>query len=173
MQHGTRPGPVGAHPEALLQLDYKEDAAALTPQAIATFGRALAPVARSFILSSGDAEAVRLLSAGVPGLRIGYDPCHEGAMERLQASRDYPAYVADALAASPDAELIYLDHALVLAAANDGFDLISVFHEAGRRIDAYTIHRADADGLAAARRLLDLSADQITTDDPEGLASAL
>ena len=27
----------GAHPEALLQLDYKEDAAALTPRAVATF----------------------------------------------------------------------------------------------------------------------------------------
>ena len=50
----------GAHPEALLQLDYKEDAAALTPRAVATFAAALAPVARHFILSSGDAEAVRL-----------------------------------------------------------------------------------------------------------------
>ena len=48
----------GAHPEALLQLDYKEDAAALTPRAIATFAAALAPVARHFILSSGDAESV-------------------------------------------------------------------------------------------------------------------
>ena len=33
----------GAHPEALLQLDYKEDAAALTPRAIATFAAALDP----------------------------------------------------------------------------------------------------------------------------------
>jgi glycerophosphoryl diester phosphodiesterase len=163
----------GAHPDALLQLDYKEDAAALNPRAITNFAHALAPVARHFILSSGDAEAVRLLAEGVPGLRIGYDPCHEGAIERLLASRDYFGFVADALAASPDAALIYLDHTLVLTAADDGFNLIAAFHGAGRRVDAYTIRRADDAGIAAARRLLDLRADQITTDDPEGLAAAL
>ena len=116
---------------------------------------------------------MRLLSAGVPGLRIGYDPCHMGALERLMASRAYPAFVAGALAASPDAELIYLDHELVLLAHEDGFDLVAAFQAAGRRIDAYTIQRADAAGIAAARRLLGLRVDQITTDDPEGLGAAL
>ena len=72
-----------------------------------------------------------------------------------------------------DAELIYLDHALVLAAADDGFDLIAAFHAAGRRVDAYTIRRADAAGLAAARRLLDLRVDQITTDDPRASPPSL
>lgn len=163
----------GAHPDALLQLDYKEDAGALTRQVIATFASALAPVAHHFILSSGDAEAVGLLSAGLERLRIGYDPCHEGAIVRLLAGRDYGAFVRDALAAAPDAELIYLDHELVLAAADDGFDLTEAMHAAGRRVDAYTIRRADAAGLAAARRLLDLRVDQITTDDAEGLAAAL
>ena len=163
----------GAHPEALLQLDYKEDAAALTPRAIATFAETLAPVAPRFILSSGDAASVAALTGGAPGVRIGYDPCHTGAIGRLTASRDYPAFVAAALAASPGAELVYLDHALVLFAADDGFDLTAAFHAAGRRIDAYTIKRADAAGLAAARRLLALRVDQITTDDAEGLATAL
>jgi glycerophosphoryl diester phosphodiesterase len=163
----------GAHPRALLQLDYKEDAAALTPRAVATFGRALGPVARHFILSSGDAEAVRRLAADVPGLRIGYDPCHQGAIERLAARRDYPAFVADALAASPAAELIYLHHELVLAAEADGCDLVAAFHASGRRVDAYTIRRADPPGIAAARRLLALNVDQITTDDPDGLGAAL
>jgi glycerophosphoryl diester phosphodiesterase len=160
------------HADALLQLDYKEDAAALTPRAMETFGRALAPVARHVVLSSGDAEAVRRLAASRPGLRIGYDPCHEGAVERLTASRAYPAFVAEALATLP-AELIYLDHALVLLAADDGFDLVAAFRAAGRRVDAYTIVGADAAGIAAARRLLALRVDQITTDDPEGLAAAL
>ena len=61
----------------------------------------------------------------------------------------------------------------MLFAADDGFDLIAAFHAAGRRVDAYTIKRADAAGLAAARRLLALRVDQITTDDAEGLAAAL
>jgi glycerophosphoryl diester phosphodiesterase len=163
----------GAHPHALLQLDFKEDAGALSPGAIATFGAALGPVAPHVILSSGDADAVRRLAAGVPGLRIGHDPCHGGALERLAARRDYPGFVAEALAAAPDAELIYLEHALVLAAAADGSDLVAAFHAAGRRVDAYTLARADAAGLAAARRLLALRVDQITTDDPEGLHAAL
>jgi glycerophosphoryl diester phosphodiesterase len=163
----------GVHPAALLQLDYKEDAAALTPRAVTTFGRALGPTAPHFILSSGDARSVRMLAAGVPGLRVGHDPCHEGAKERLVASRGYPAFVAEALAASPAADLIYLAHELVLFAAGDGYDLVAAFHAAGRRVDAYTIRRADAAGLDAVRRLLALRVDPVTTDDPEGLAAAL
>lgn len=163
----------GAHPEGLLQLDYKEDAAALTPAVIANFARTLGPVARHFILSSGDAESVRLLSENVPGLRIGYDPCHKGALERLMATRDYAGFVADAVAASPKSELDYLEYRLVLEADRDGFDIIEAFHAHGRRIDAYTVKRADDEGLAVVRRLLELRVDQITTDDPEGLAAAL
>jgi glycerophosphoryl diester phosphodiesterase len=162
-----------AHPDALLQLDYKEDAAALTPAVIATFARALRPVARHFILSSGDAEAVSQLTGPVPGLRIGYDPCHMGAIERVQTSRDFAGFVSEAVAASPHAELIYLEHRLVLGADDLGFDLIAAFHAAGRRVDAYTLQRADAVSVATAQRLLALKADQITTDDPEGLALAL
>jgi glycerophosphoryl diester phosphodiesterase len=160
------------HPEALLQLDYKEDNPPLTPGALAGFARIVAPVAGQMILSSGDAEAVRRLAAATPGLLIGYDPCHAGAIERLRASRDYPAFVADALAALP-AAMIYLDHALVLFADDDGFDLVATFHAAGRRVDAYTIRGADLAGLAAARRLLAARVDPITTDDPAGLAAAL
>lgn len=163
----------GAHPEGLLQLDYKEEAAALDARSIATFRRALAPVARHFILSSGDAEAVRLLSEGLEGLRVGYDPCHMGAMERLFDSRDFAGFVEDAVAASPRAELIYLDIRLVLFAAGAGADLVGGFQSHGRRVDAYTLQRADAEGTAVARRLLALGVDQITTDDPEGLAAAL
>jgi glycerophosphoryl diester phosphodiesterase len=163
----------GAHPEGLLQLDYKEDAAALNPAVIAHFAQALGPVARHFILSSGDAESVRLLGENVPGLRIGYDPCHKGALERLMETRDYAGFVADAVAASPKSELDYLEYRLVLEADRDGFDIIAAFQAHGRRIDAYTVKRADDEGLAVVRRLLELKVDQITTDDPEGLAAAL
>ncbi len=163
----------GVHPDALLQLDYKQDAAALTPEAISGFGAALGAAASHFILSSGDADSIRLLAATAPGLRIGYDPCHMGAIDRLHASRDYTGFVADALAASPDAELIYLDHALVFFAEADGFDLVAAFHDANRRIDAYTIRRADPQGIASARRLLALGVDQITTDDPQAMAAGL
>jgi glycerophosphoryl diester phosphodiesterase len=163
----------GAHPEALLQLDFKEDAAALAPEAVRNFATALRPVAGHFMLSSGDAAAVAMLAGAVPGLHVGYDPCHDGAIERLTASRDYSGFVRAAVAASPAAELVYLAWQIVLEADRDGFDMIGAFHEAGRRVDAYTIRQLDADTRPRVERLLELKVDQITTDDPEGMAAAL
>lgn len=161
------------HPDALLQLDYKEDLAALDARTLERFAGSVAPVARHMILSSGDAAAVALLTDAAPGIRVGYDPCHDGAFERLAISQDFAGFVADAVAASPRAELIYLAWQLVLGADEAGFDIIGAFHARGRRIDAYTIQRANAEDLARVERLLTLKVDQITTDDPEGLAAAL
>lgn len=161
------------HPDALLQLDFKEDAAALDAAAVANFGASVGPMARHMILSSGDAESVRLLCAAAPGIHIGYDPCHDDAIETLLRHGDFPAFVADAVAASPAAEMIYLEFRLILAAMDRGFDLVAAFHAAGRRIDAYTIQRANAETLPLVEQLLALQVDQITTDDPEGLAALL
>lgn len=161
----------GLHPDALLQLDFKEDTAALDERAIASFKASVAPVARHMILSSGDAEAVALLSTGVVGLRIGYDPCHGGALEELAKTHDFAGFVQRALEASPDAEMIYLHYRVVTEAAANGFDIVAAFHAAGKRIDAYTIKEPNAESLPDIRRLLDLQVDQITTDDPVGLAA--
>lgn len=163
----------GLHADALLQLDYKEDWRALDGAAIASFKASVAPVARHMILSSGDAEAVRLLTEGVAGLRIGYDPCHDGALERLARSRDFAGFVRDAVAASPRAEMIYLYYGLVLEADLLGFDLVAAFHTEGRRIDAYTINHANEESQPKVARLLALKVDQITTDDPEGLLALM
>ena len=163
----------GLHPDALLQLDYKEDAAALDERAIANFKQSIGPVAHCMILSSGDAEAVGLLTDGVSGLRIGYDPCHDGALDRLQQSRDYAGFVANAVAASPNAEMIYLEHRLVLGADRDGFDIVAAFHAANRRIDAYTIKDASQETKPQIEKLLALKVDQITADDPEGLLALM
>lgn len=163
----------GMHPDALLQLDYKEDWRVLDPVAVETFKASVAPVAHCMILSSGDAESVRLLTEEVAGLRIGYDPCHDGAIERLMQTRDFAGFVGDAVAASPRAEMIYLAYPLVLEADRLGFDLVAAFHAEGRRIDAYTIQRADEESRVRVARLLELRVDQITTDDPEGLLALM
>jgi glycerophosphoryl diester phosphodiesterase len=163
----------GLHPDALLQLDYKEDRTVLDEAALRTFKQAVAPVARHMILSSGDPEAVRLLTEGVEGLRIGYDPCHDGALERLRESLDFAGFVRDAVAASPSAEMIYLAYQLVLEADRHGFDIVGAFHAESRRIDAYTIKVADGISKPKVERLLALKVDQITTDDPEGLQALM
>ena len=159
----------GLHADALLQLDYKEDWRVLDAAALSTFRAAVTPVARHMIVSSGDAEAVRLLTESTPGIRIGYDPCHDGALDRLAQTQDFAGFVRDTVTASPRAEMIYLAYQLVLEADRLGFDMVGAFHAAGRRIDAYTINKADDVALPKVRRLLELKVDQITTDDPEGL----
>lgn len=164
---------IDCHPAAVLQLDLKEFSVRISEADVAVFAKAIAPVAKSVILSGGDAVAVERLSRAVPHMPVGYDPCHDGAIERLMESRDFAGFVTDAVAASPKATMIYLHHKLVLFADAAGFDLIGAFHDAGRRIDAYTINRAVPDVLPDVRRLLALKADQITTDDPAGLQALL
>lgn len=160
------------HPDALLQLDFKENQR-LDHDAVAAFGRIVAPVAGALILSSGNVEAVQRLSQGMHGLRVGHDPCHFGAIEALRQSRDVAGFVERAIAEAPRAAVVYLDLNMALWVADEGHDLVAAFQAAGRRVDAYTIREADAEGIATAERLLALKVDQITTDDPEGLSAAL
>lgn len=162
-------GAGGFDPAARLQLDLKEDRPALTPADIDAFKLCVAPVAGNMILSGGDAEAVAALSDGVEGLHMGYDPCHAGRLDALFRSRDFSAFVAEALVAAPAAEMIYLHHLLILFAADAGFDMVAAFQAAGKRVDAYTIDTVTPAMAPVIRRLLDHRVDQITTDDPVGL----
>jgi len=159
----------GLHPDALLQLDFKQTLADLTPDNLAGFTQAVAPVQEHMILSSGDAEAVDALARALPRLHVGYDPCHDGKLEELMESKDFADFVESALEDSPRAEMIYLNYALVLFADDNGFDIVKAFHDGGRRIDAYTIQSAGEESADTVERLLDLKVDQITTDDPVGL----
>jgi glycerophosphoryl diester phosphodiesterase len=161
------------HRDALLQLDFKEDMAALDARTVAAFGAAIGALGPHMILSGGDLAAVLALVGAAPGVRMGYDPCHGGSLAALRASGDFAGWIAEALAAAPDAELIYLAHEIVTAADDAGVDLIGLVHARGRRVDAYTIRRVTPESLRLAARLVALKADQITTDDPEGLAAAM
>lgn len=161
------------HPDALLQLDYKEDETVLDARAIENFARATAPVASNMIVSSGSAAAVKLLTDAVPGMRIGYDPSETLSEAGPHTPELLQQFVDDAVAASPDADLIYLYWGIVTLSADAGFDIVGAFHQRGKRIDAWTINTIDETTLKVVERLLDLKVDQITTDDPEGLAAAL
>lgn len=161
------------HPDALLQLDFKEDSAALTPEVVANFGATVGAVARSLILSGGDFAAISLLANSAPDLRTGYDPCYGESLARLKATGDFKTFINDALQTAPDAEMIYLAYDIVLEADAAGFDIVAPIHASGRRIDAWTIRTVDDTTLPKVRRLLALKVDQITTDDPEGLKAAL
>ena len=127
-------------------------------------------VDRSALLGPFMAEGTGgLLAEAVPNLPLGFDPCHEGAIDRLIAHKDFRGFVAEAVAPFPRAKMIYLEYRIVLFASEHGFDLVDAFHEAGKTIDAYTLKLADAATARIAERLLALKVDQITTDDPVGL----
>ncbi|WP_439031712.1 glycerophosphodiester phosphodiesterase [Gordonia terrae] len=158
-------------PGALLQLDFKEDDAALDPVAVEVFANSVAPLAEHYILSCGDAAAVETLTRAAPGVRIGYDPCHHGAADAAIRSGDFDGFVERAVSASPNAEMIYLENRLILTADDRGYDIVGAFHARGRRVDGYTITRVGPRTVPELKRLLELRVDQITTDDPEALAA--
>lgn len=159
--------------KAGLQLDLKETSHAIRDRDVAAFAAAISQVADKVILSGGDSVAVARLSEALPDMAIGYDPCHDGAIERLMETHDFTGFVAGAVRAVARAQMIYLDRRLVLYADQAEYDLIGAFHEAGRLVDAYTIKSSVPSVLPTVRRLLELKADQITTDDPVGLERLL
>jgi glycerophosphoryl diester phosphodiesterase len=163
----------GVHPDALLQLDYKEDETVLDARAIENFARATRPVARNMIVSSGSATAITMLTAAVPGIQSGYDPSDEKRFSAALAAGTLQGFVDDAIAALPEADMIYLYWEMVTLSADAGFDIVDAFHRNGKRIDAWTIREANAETKPKVARLLELKVDQITTDDPEGLKALM
>jgi glycerophosphoryl diester phosphodiesterase len=168
-------GTVSIHKDAMLQLDFKDDVHSLDDGVIANFIEIVTPFARNMILSSGDAEAVALLSKGIPDLNIGYDPCSDEALDQLLLVQnpDFERFVLEAVQASPNASMIYLYYPLVLEAAERGYDLVGAFHARNRTVDAWTVRDSSPDSLESVHILLACKVDQITTDDPAGLAARL
>lgn len=161
------------HPDALLQLDYKEDETVLDTVAIDKFAAATRPVAGNIIISSGSAAALKLLTAAVPGMRSGYDASDEQRFKTALAGGTLQAFVDNAVAALDGTDLIYLYWEIVTRSADAGFDIVEAFHRHGKRIDAWTIREASAAMKPHVEHLLALKVDQITTDDPEGLIALM
>jgi glycerophosphoryl diester phosphodiesterase len=106
-------------------------------------------------------------------MRLGYDPSDDFPEAGPYKPDMIQRFVDNAVAASPDADLVYLYWGIVTLCADAGVDIVNAFHRHGKRIDAWTINTVDDASLKVVERLLELRVDQITTDDPEGLAAAL
>lgn len=161
------------HPQALLQLDLKEDASAITLADVEAFAGAMAPVMTSCILSGHDERAVRMLAETAPGMKVGYDPCEDHVLAETLSSGDFSGFVSRAVAAMPEASTIYLEHGFVLEVDRRGFDLIDAFHGHGKIIDCWTVAQADEQTKPLVARLLALQCDQITTDQPVALEALM
>ena len=158
-----------AAPDAVVQLDLKEVDAALDSQTIENFRRTLACVAGRCILTGCDWQAVSRLAAAVPALRRGFDPCAEDTLEHLRDGIDCLDFVESALATAPEAEMIYLDYRIVLAAEEMDIDLVAPFRASGKAVDAWTLNTDHPGAARSVKRLVALKVDQITTDEPDAL----
>lgn len=154
---------------ALIQLDLKEEATGFNSAAAEGFRRTVASIAQSCILSGGDWNAVSRLAEGVPGLRLGFDPCTDDTLGQLTSEADCAHFVGDALATAPEADMIYLEYEIVLAATRLGVDLVAAFHASGKTVDAWTLNTDAPRAAEQLSALVALQVDQITTDEPQAL----
>lgn len=156
-------------PDALIQLDLKEADAALNNHTIENFRRTMACIAGRCILSGGDWTAISRLADAVPAMRRGFDPCAEDTLAQLRDGIDCLDFVESTLATAPEAEMIYLDYRIVLAAEEMGIDLVAPFRAAGKAVDAWTLNTDHVGVARSVKRLVALKVDQITTDEPDAL----
>jgi glycerophosphoryl diester phosphodiesterase len=158
-----------AAPDALIQLDLKEVDSALDSHTVENFRRTMACIAGHCILSGCDWTVISRLADAVPAMRRGFDPCAEDTLEHLRDGIDCLDFVESTLAIAPDAEMIYLDYRIVLAAEEMGIDLVAPFRAAGKAVDAWTLNADHPEAARSVKRLVALKVDQITTDEPDAL----
>ena len=152
-----------------LQVDLKAPAHRLTPDAIAAFARAAAPVAGRATVSCGDWPAVQAIAAAVPDIGLGFDPQDLAEAARPVARADFEDLATRTLETAPAAQRLYLWYRLVTQAQHSGCDLIGRFRAAGKQVTVWTID-AHMDNAAPALEIaVAAGASQITTNTPLAL----
>ena len=163
-------------PNALLQLDMKDDLAAIGPVGVEHLA-ALFGAAQANLVVSGDCTDLTLsLAERLPAMRRGLEPSfrllalHRSGKRKLLAGQ-----LLQELRGPIRPHVVYLAWKLILAAKEDGIDLVRICHDEGAKVDAWTFTPANPScGLGDAEwrdllRLLELGVDQITTDDAIGM----
>jgi glycerophosphoryl diester phosphodiesterase len=163
----------GAAAPALVQLDIKTRADALTAHGLARVSRQLRDRADAFIASAYDWTTVQRFVKAAPGLHAGFDPLAFYPRDFGLDAAGFRALAARTRATAPTATFYYLETDLILAALDRGVDLVADVGCAGARVDAWTID-ADRPHLdAVLRRLLATDCSQITSNDPVDLAERI
>jgi glycerophosphoryl diester phosphodiesterase len=147
-----------------VQLDVKEASADLSDAACRALGMALGAHAGWFTIGGCDWPLVQRLARAAPGVRLGYDP-----LDRIEGGAAPEAVIAHALETAPEAAIVYLWHELVVPALDAGFDPIAPLHAAGKLVDCWTIDPGSPDAARRLKACIAAGADQITTNDAEGL----
>ncbi len=163
----------GASAPGAIQLDVKAPLASLSEDVLLRLRATLGDQAPLFIAGGYDWQAILRLRAAIPGLEAGFDPL---ALYPRTLGLDADACRAlgeRTLAIAPDASTFYLEGDLVLAALDCGVNLIEAVRANGAAVDVWTF---DADRPNLHRdlgRAIDAGCDQITSNDPDALASLI
>ena len=162
----------GAHPEALLQFDMKDDLAAIGPAGVAHLVERFVDIPASIIVSGACLELIAQLRDKAPWLLRGIDPTDKlVAIHRDQGLAAMEAELLADLRGPTDPNTVYLQWTLILKAQQLGLDLIGLCHSEGREVDAWTYTlKTPATGFDAAEwadfsALMALRPNQITTDE--------
>lgn len=168
-----------SHPEALLQLDMKDDFHTVGQRGVDHFAELFADRCQSIIISGGSIPLIRGLALRLPDLKRGYDPTD--ALLALWASEGLVSverHLATVLHDQVKPNMLYLQWQMLLAAQAQGLDMVAMAHDEGVLVDAWTHKFASPkSGFSDAEwhefaALLTLRPDQITTDEPVATEAA-
>lgn len=165
-----------SNPNALLQLDMKDDLATIGPAGIEHLA-ALFDAAQANLIVSGDCTDLTLsLAERLPAMRRGLEPSFRLlALHRSGKRGILAGQLLRELRGPIRPHMVYLAWKLILAAKEDGIDLVRICHDEGAKVDAWTFTPArPSRGLGNTEwqsllQLLELGIDQITTNDAIGM----
>lgn len=161
-----------AQPQALLQLDIKDDLATIGAKGLGRLADALQGDGLPVIVSGDCNDLILALGQRLPNVARGLEPSFR--LMDLFARGDVKgaeALLRAELAGSVQPRMVYLHWTMVLDALDAGLDLVAICRGQGRQVDAWTFTPANpAEGFTetewhAFSRLLELGVDQITTDE--------
>ncbi len=158
---------------ALVQLDVKTRADALTRDGLDRVARLLDGYADTFIASAYEWDTVQRFVEAAPELHAGFDPLAFYPRDYALDADGFRSLAARTRATAPTATFYYLEANLILAAHERGVDLVAEVGLAGAHVDAWTVD-ADRPHLEAVlRRLIAVGCFQLTSNDPEQMAQRI
>jgi Glycerophosphoryl diester phosphodiesterase len=160
------------HPEALLQLDMKDDVSAVGQTGVERLATFFAGCEGKLVVSGDSTELTLAISERLPGIERGLEPSFR-LLDLYRAGRksDLAGQLVQELKGPIRPHIVYLSWELVLPAKADGIDLIGICHDHGALVDAWTFNPANPEAGFSDEEwekfsaLLELGADQITTDE--------
>lgn len=160
------------HPEARLQLDMKDEFSAVRQSGVERLATFFEGCESKLVVSGDSTELTLAISERLPGIMRGLEPSFR-LLDLYRAGRksELAGQLVTELKGPIRPHIVYLWWELILPAKADGIDLIGICHDHGALVDAWTFNPADPEAGFSDEEwerfstLLELGADQITTDE--------